>query len=72
MLSSKSRAHMARVLLNQAKAAAAERATADEDRPDCQLKIPLIVEVKRNAAAKQRARRGRQKSAGDQPDLGEL
>jgi hypothetical protein len=36
------------------------------------LKIPLIVEVKRNATTKPRARRARQKSAGDQPDLGEL
>jgi hypothetical protein len=71
MLSSKSRTHLARVLLNQAKAAA-ERGTLDQDRPDCQLKIPLIVEVKRNAATKQRARRARQKSAGNQPDLGEL
>jgi hypothetical protein len=51
MLSSKSRAHMARVLLNQAKVAA-EPATAEQDQPDCQLKIPLIVEVKRIAATK--------------------
>ncbi len=71
MLSSKSRAHMARVLLNQAKVAA-EPATAEQDQPDSQLRIPLIVEVKRIAATKQRARRARQKSAGDQPDLGEL
>jgi hypothetical protein len=71
MLSSKSRAHLARVLLNQAKIAA-EPATSDQHQPDCQLKIPLIVEVKRNATTKPRARRARQKSAGDQPDHGEL
>jgi hypothetical protein len=71
MLSSKSLAHRARVLLNQAKVAA-ESGASDQDRLHCQLKIPLIVEVKRNATTKQRARRARQKPAGDQPDLGEL
>jgi hypothetical protein len=71
MLSSKSLAHRARVLLNQAKIAA-EPGISDQNRPDCQLKIPLIVEVKRNAMTKPRARRGRHKSAADQPDLGEL
>ena len=69
--SSISREHRARVLKNQTRIAA-ERIGSDQDRRDPQLKIPLIVEVKRSANAKQPARRTRRKSETDQPDLGKL
>jgi hypothetical protein len=66
-----SREHRMRVLENQAKMAAKTSASDREER-DPQQKIPLIVEVKRGASMKQRAKRAHRKGGVDQPDLGEL
>jgi hypothetical protein len=68
----KSREHRIRVLENQAKLATEHSAPTARQQHDPQLKFPLIVEVKRGAAAKQPSKRTRRRSAGDQPDLGEL
>jgi hypothetical protein len=59
-----------RVLENQAKTAA-ERSPADRNGRDPQLKIPLIVEVKRSAT-KPPPRRTRRKQDTGQPNLGDL
>ncbi len=69
MSPSKLREHRLRVLENQAKLAAQQ---AQRERPDPQMRIPLLVEVKSSPAAKQRAPRTRGKSRASQPDLGEL
>jgi hypothetical protein len=61
-----------RVLENQAKLAAEQSAPAAREQRDSQLKFPLIGEVKRGEPAKQPSKRARRRSAGDQPDLGEL
>ena len=71
MVPSRSREHRLRVLENQAKLAA-DRASAEARRADPQLNMPLIVEVKPAADTKQRARRARGKSRGEQSDLGDL
>jgi hypothetical protein len=59
-----------RVLENQAKTAA-ERSPSDRNGRDPQLKIPLIVEVKRSAT-KPPPRRTRRKQDTGQPNLGDL
>jgi hypothetical protein len=71
MLSSKSREHRLRVLENQARIAT-ERGVPGQDRPDSQMKIPLLVEVKGSAGGRQRRPRSTRKHQADQPDLGEL
>jgi hypothetical protein len=68
--SSISREHRMRVLENQAKIAA-ERSASVGNARDPQLKIPLIVEVKRSAT-KPPPRRTRRKPDPGQPDLGDL
>lgn len=60
-----------RVLENQAKIAA-ERSASGRTGRDPQLKMPLIVEVKRSATTKPPARRTRRKPDTGQPDLGDL
>ena len=69
MLPPKSREHRIRVLENQAKLAA-EKAAQPGSEP--QLRMPLLVEVKCNAAAKPQPRRSRSRSRTEQPDLGDL
>ena len=68
--SSISREHRIRVLENQAKIAA-ERDASDRNGRDPQLKMPLIVEVKRSDA-KPPPRRSRRKQDVGQPNLGDL
>jgi hypothetical protein len=70
MLSSKSREHRLRVLENQAKLAARDVAASGQC-GDPQMKMPLIVEVKTQEGARQRARRARAKRP-TQPEIGDL
>jgi hypothetical protein len=72
MVPSRSREHRLRVLENQAKLAAGRGASSEGRRVDPQLKMPLIVEVKPAEGTKQRARRPRGKSRGEQSDFGDL
>jgi hypothetical protein len=71
MASSKSREHKQRVLDNLAKVAAEREAVARAGHNEPQMRMPLLVEVKSGAGAKQRARRPRGRSRKDQPELGE-
>jgi hypothetical protein len=64
------REHRMRVLENQAKLAA-EHSASDRNGRDPQLKMPLIVEVKRGAT-KPTPRRTRRKQDTGQPNLGDL
>ena len=61
-----------RVLENLAKLAADRGARPEPAGADPQLKMPLIVEVKRAVGAKPRVRRVRRMSRADQQDFGEL
>jgi hypothetical protein len=72
MLPSKSREHRLRVLENMAKVADQQRAPAPVGQGDAQMRMPLVVEVKSGATAKQRARRSRGGVRKDQPELGKL
>jgi hypothetical protein len=69
---SKSREHRMRVLQNQMKLAAERGVATRVGHADPQMKMPLIVEVKGNAATKPRVRRSRGGSRKGQPELGEL
>jgi hypothetical protein len=69
---SKSREHRARVLENLAKAAGEREVAPRAAQGDAQIRMPLVVEVKGNAATKQRVRRSRSGARKDQPELGEL
>jgi len=69
--SSISREHRIRVLENQAKIAA-ERNASERNGHDSQLKMPLIVEVRRSTTTKPPARRTRRKPETGQTDLGDL
>jgi hypothetical protein len=72
MLPSKSREHRVRVLENLAKVADDSGVTPRAAQADAQMRMPLVVEVKGNAATKPRGRRSRGGARKDQPELGKL
>ena len=71
-LPSKSREHRLRVLENHGEGCRRAWCAGRTARPDAQMKMPLVVEVKGGAATKQRTRRARGKPRADQTEFGDL
>lgn len=67
-----SREHRLRVLANLTGTVAAERPSQPDARDATQMRMPLIVEVKRSDSGKTTARRARRKARPHQPDLGDF